>query len=143
MPAIRDANEIAQKWASVTPQRAGEYEKGVSSPKNDWAQAAVAAKDAWSAGVQAAIQANSFSRGVSKAGTAKWQAKSISKGVQRFGPGVQEAQADYATAMGPVVEVIRRTTLPPRFARRDPRNLERVRVMAAALSALKTGRTTA
>ena len=49
------------------------------------------------------------------------------------------AQDLYATKMAPVLKIIETTTLPPRFAKGDPRNIERVKVLAAALRKGRTG----
>lgn len=133
MAAIRSVDEIARKWATVTPQRSPDFEAGVRAPKADWARNTAAAADSWKAGVQAAIAAGSFSKGVSKAGTSTWQDATLAKGVARWGPGVALAQEKFQTAFAPFREAIARVTLPPRFARRDPRNLLRVGAIVDAL----------
>lgn len=137
MAEIRPVDEIARKWASVTPLRAADYEKGIRDPKGDWAKGAIAAADAWKSGIQAAVANNSFTKGVTRAGTQAWQEGSLSKGLARWGPGVALAVDKYQTNFAPFREVIARTVLPPRFARRDPRNLERVKVIAEALAKAK------
>lgn len=137
MPAVRSLADISKKWASVTPQRAPQYEAGVKNPKKDWASETAKANDSWKSGVQAAVAANRFQSGVNKAGTEKWKRGAVEKGTARFGPGVQAAQGDYEKGFAPYRDIIERTTLPPRFARRDPRNLERVRVIATALGQAK------
>lgn len=139
MAAIRPMDEIARKWATVTPQRTADYEAGVRAPRKDWAQSSAAATEAWKAGVQAAIAAGSFAKGVGKAGTAKWAEASLEKGVGRWGPGVALAEDDYRTGFAPYREAIARVSLPARFARRDPRNLERVRVIVDAIGKVKAG----
>ena len=133
MAAIRTVDLIASKWATVTPQRSADYEAGVRAPKTDWARATTAAVDAWKAGVTAAIAAGSFAKGVARAGSAAWAEGAITKGVARWGPGVALAQDKYQTAFAPFREAIARVTLPPRFARRDPRNLLRVNAIVDAL----------
>lgn len=137
MAAIRPTDEIAAKWASVTPQRTGDYEAGVRNPRTDWKQATSNANDAWKAGVTAAVNDNAFAKGVGKSGTPVWQDGALTKGTQRWGQGVQLAQDKYATAFAPYREAIQRTTLPPRFARRDPRNLQRVNAIVEALVKVK------
>ena len=137
MPAVKSVSEIASKWATVTPQRAPEYEKGVKSPKQNWEANTKLSNDAYKAGIQAAITQDRFSKGVTKAGQAKWVKGAVEKGVARFGPGVQVAEADYSKGFAPYRDAIEKTQLPPRFARRDPRNIERVRSMVTALIAEK------
>lgn len=137
MPVIKSASKIAEKWAKVTPQRAGEYEEGVKNPTKDWAKETAGANDAYKSGVAAAIAKDRFLKGVQKAGTEKWKRKATEVGPARFSQGVQVAQPDYEKGFAPFADVISKTTLPPRFAKGDPRNIDRVRVMAAALADAK------
>lgn len=138
MAEIRPIDVIAAKWATVTPQRGADYEFGINNPRADWAQKTAAAGDAWKAGVTAAIQGDAFRKGVTKAGTAAWLEGAVSKGVQRWGPGVALAQDKYARGFAPFREAIARVQLPPRGPRRDPRNIERVRLINEALARVKT-----
>lgn len=133
MASIRPIADIARKWASVTPQRSADYEAGVRNPRTDWQRATVAAKDAWKEGVTRAAANDSFAKGVTAAGTSKWQEGSLQKGVVRWGPGVAGAEDLYATGFAPYQAAIERVSLPPRFARRDPRNLLRVAAIVEAL----------
>lgn len=137
MAAIKPLDRTAAKWATVTPQRANEYREGVQSPRVDWADATRAAADNYATGVQAAVTENSFTKGVDRAGTSKWKRGATTKGVQRWGPGIQLAQADYQAGFAPYHEAIAALNLPPRFPRRDPRNLERVRAIAEAMMEVK------
>ena len=137
MAAIRPVDQIAKKWATVTPQRVQDYETGVRAPRTSWAREAAAAEPSWVAGIQAAITAKSYGKGVSKAGDTSWQKGALEKGTQRWGPGVQIAEADYLKGFAPYRQAIANVTLPPRFARRDPRNLLRVNAIVDALSKAK------
>ncbi len=139
MAAIRDAASIARKWATVTPQRSQDYADGIQNPKKDWQQRTEAANDAWKEGVSRAATADLFKKGVSAAGTAKWQTNALEKGPGRWQQGVALAQDAYEAGFAPFRAAIERTTLPPRFARRDPRNLARVKAIVDALIAVKTG----
>ena len=133
MAAIRSIERIAKKWATVTPARTEDYRAGVEAPRRDWEQATAAAEDAYQAGVTAAIAEKRFGKGVRSAGTEKWQRGATEKGTMRWGPGVAMAESAYATGFAPFRDAIERVTLPPRFARRDPRNLNRVKVIVDAL----------
>lgn len=133
MPEIKSASDIAAKWARVTPQRTADYEAGVRNPKRDWEQATLAAADRQAEGVQLAIQEDRYSKGVAKAGTAKWQKGATQKGPQRWSQGVQLGEDEYQSGFAPFRDVIENTTLPPRFPAGDPRNIERVKAMAEAL----------
>ena len=133
MAAIRSIERIAKKWASVTPGRSEDYRSGVESPRKDWETATAAAEDSYQMGVTQAIAEKRFGKGVRSAGTEKWQRGAIEKGTQRWGPGVAMAESQYASGFGPIRDAIERVTLPPRYARRDPRNLNRVKAIVDAV----------
>jgi len=137
MPTVKAIAKIAEKWARVTPQRSADYEAGVRDPIKDWATNTAAANAAYKAGVTEAVAKDRFVKGVQKAGTERWKRKAVEVGPARFSQGVQVAQPDYEKGFAPFRDVIEKTTLPPRFAKGDPRNVDRVRVMAAALAAEK------
>jgi hypothetical protein len=139
MAEIKSIAAIQEKWGRVTPQRSEDYTLGIKSPKRDWAKAASDAKASWAGGVQAAQANDSYAKGVNKAGTAKWQAKAIAKGPGRFAEGVIVGAADYGTGFAPYADVIKATTLTPRFPRGDIRNLDRVKTISQALRKKKTG----
>lgn len=134
MPQVRSR---PGKWSEVTAQRSADYVAGVQNPRVPWAAATTAAAANQAAGVQAAITAKRYEKGVAKAGDQKWQSKASTKGASRFPQGVQEGQNDYDTGFAPYAQVIQSTTLPPRFPKGDPRNIARVAAIAAALRAKK------
>lgn len=140
MAAIKPTSQIASKWARVTPQRAEDYRQGVQTPRVDWAQAAAGAEATWRDAVTAAAGRQAYSTGVRAAGTRKWQENAIAKGTGRFAEGVSLAADAYEAGFAPFRDVIERTTLPPRGPKGDPRNIERVRVIAQALRQAKVGR---
>jgi hypothetical protein len=119
--------------------RAEDYKLGIQNPKRDQVAAAVAAKDSHKAAMVTAAANDSFAKGLIKAGTAKWQAKALAKGPGRFAEGVMVGGPDFEKGFAPAREVLEKTVLPPRFPRRDPRNLQRVAVGNVALAKMKTG----
>jgi len=137
MAFIRSVDSISKKWAEVTPMRSADYAAGVANPRRSWAQATKAAEKSYEDGVQKAIGRKAFGKGVGKAGDEKWSRKAQVNGTRNWGPGVQEAQGDYATGFAPYQAAIASCVLPPRFARRDPRNLARVKAIDDALIAKK------
>lgn len=139
MAEVKAASAIREKWTRVTPQRTQDYTIGVSSPRRDWEKSAVAAKETHKAAMVAAAAADSYGKGVTKAGTAKWQARAKQKGPGRFAEGVMIGGDDYEKGFSPYRDEIEKTVLPPRFPRRDPRNIQRVATIAAALGKKKTG----
>lgn len=133
MAEIRSMEVISEKWSRVTPQRRPDYEYGIKNPRRDWAESAAAANDSWKGGVAAAAAGDRFAKGVKKVGTAKWKDRSIKKGPSRFAEGVIIGRGDYQKAFAPFADAIKAVTLPERFPKGDPRNIERVAVIATAL----------
>jgi hypothetical protein len=137
MPPIKSLAAISEKWARVAPQRSEDYLIGVQNPRVPWDTAAIAAEPQYASGVQAAIGRKAFSAGVRAAGNEKYRRRATELGPSRFATGTQSAKPDYEKGFGPFRQVIESTTLPPRKAKGDPGNIERVRAMAQALSAAK------
>jgi len=137
MAQIKSIDEIAAKWASVTPMRSADYSEGIRNPRRSWATATKAAEPAWGAGVQQAVQRKSFSKGVAKAGDEKWQRKASTLGVARWGPGVAAAEGEYKAGFAPYASAIGACVLPPRYARRDPRNMARVQAIVDCMISKK------
>jgi hypothetical protein len=137
MAEIRDLSAIKEKWTRVTPGRTEDYKIGVKNPRRDWEKETSGAADTYKAGVDAAHSKGLFAKGVKKAGTSKWQSKALAKGPARFAEGVYLAGDDYEAGFAPYREAIARTDLGPRFPKRDPRNLDRVKRIVNALVAEK------
>ncbi len=140
MAEIKSLDKVAKKWVDVTPQRAGEYEEGIKSPRRSWAQATEDAADSYKAGVEEAISNDSFQKGVSEAGDAKWRDGALKKGVKRWPEGVRLGGDAYRTGFAPFHSVIQGVTLPPRGPKGDPRNYDRVRAIGEALHEEKVKR---
>lgn len=141
MAEIKATKDIASKWARVTPQRADDYRQGVMNPRVSWSEATAASADRYKAGIQEAIQQDRFAKGVKKAGDTRWQERAVNIGPSRFSEGVATSEARYEEGFAPYAEVIAATKLPPRYAKGDPRNLDRVKVMSQALRKKKVGGT--
>jgi len=139
MAEIKSLSAIREKWTRVTPGRIADYTLGIKNPRRDWETETLAAEDNWKAGVDAAQAKGLFGKGVSKAGSKKWQEKALKKGPGRFAEGVYIAGDDYEKGFAPFREAIARVDLGPKFPRRDPRNLERVRRIVNALIEEKVG----
>jgi len=140
MAEIKSVSKIREKWTRVTPLRAEDYRLGIADPKRDWEKAAIAAKETWKAAITEAAVKDMFGKGVTAAGTAKWKEKALTKGPGRFSEGVMVAGGDFEKGFAPYAEEITKTILPPRFPRGDPRNIQRVSAIAAALRAKKVGK---
>lgn len=137
MPRVR-ANG-AQRWASRTAAATPDYQAGVASPRQPWQSATVAAAPAHKAATMEALAQDRFAKGVARVGNEKWQRAAQGKGAERFGPGAAAGVEDYQQGVAPYLQVIESTQLPPRGPKGDPRNIQRVAVLAAALRKRKTG----
>jgi len=137
MAEIKSIQAIRDKWTRVTPQRAEDYKLGIQNPKRDWADETIASKSNWKAGIDAAHAKDLFAKGVAAAGSKKWQEKALAKGPGRFSEGVYQAGPDYEKGFAPYREAISKVDLGPKFPRRDPRNLDRVKKVVDALVAAK------
>ncbi|MBA7637593.1 hypothetical protein ES703_45239 [subsurface metagenome] len=137
MAEIKSLSSIRDKWTRVTPGRTEDYKLGIQNPRRDWATEALAGKENWKAGVDAAAAKDLFAKGIDKAGTAKWRDHALKKGPGRFAEGVYIAGPDYESGFKPYHDAISRVDLGPRFPKRDPRNLNRVKIIVDALIAEK------
>ena len=133
MANVKSMSRISDKWKRVASGASAEYEEGVRNPRADWATETKKAEATYEEGIRASIGRKSFGKGVSKAGTDKWQSNALAKGPGRFSQGVALAQDAYEEGFSPYREVISRTPLPPRGPKGDPKNLARVAVIAKAL----------
>jgi hypothetical protein len=131
---VPSATDVAQKWASRTPNAGADYKKGVEGAGGRWQAAVDQADQAYSVGVNNAIANDLYGLGVSGK-SSKYVTKSSTVGVTRFGPGVQAATTDFQTGIGKVLAVIGAVDLPPRAGVGN--NLVRVQRIADALHAAK------
>ena len=139
MPPVRSLDAISDKWARVVAVSSAEYEEGVRNPGADWATETQKAEPAYASGVQKAISEKRFGAGVRAAGTSKWQNRTLTVGIGRWIEGVSVSRPAYEAGFAPYREVIISTTLPARGAKGDPKNINRVAVLAKALHDKKMG----
>lgn len=137
MAEIKSLSAIREKWSRVTPMRTQDYKLGIENPKRDWADETEAGAANWKMGIDKAAADKLFEKGVRAAGTGKWRDNALKKGPGRFAEGVMIAAPDYEKGFAPFHQAIERADLGPRFPRRDPRNLQRVKIVVDALIAEK------
>jgi len=133
MAEIKSLGAVKEKWTRVTPGRTEDYKLGIQNPKRDWAEEAKASEGNYKAGVDAAQAKGLFVKGIDKAGSAKWKEKALKKGPGRFAEGVYIAGPDFEKGFAPFHAAIERVDLGPKFPKRDPRNLERVKRVVDAM----------
>ncbi len=89
--AQKTPEQIAEKYGRRVAGAGQDYASGVQSPSRDWAAATAAAEPRWKASLQEAMGNGAFSRGVSAAGSAKWQERASTVGAQRYVAAAPEA----------------------------------------------------
>lgn len=132
MAKVKPISDIGKKFSEVTPGRTQYYEEGVKGV-TDWDDRAAEAEERYEAGIGEAIGQKRFGKGIRRVGNAGWQEGAIKKGTVRWGPGVRGSRDKYEKGFGPYRDAIEATDLPPRYAKGDPRNYERVQAIGEAL----------
>lgn len=133
MVKTKGVDRTVAKWKTKVAAAGPDYIDGVTNPKADWQTETSKAEGSYEQGVTAAIGRKAFGKGVSRAGTAKWQKGAIEKGPGRWTSGVALAEDEYRSGMGEVISTIEATALPPRGPKGDPKNWDRSRVLGMAL----------
>lgn len=133
MVKTKGVDRTVNKWRQKVASAQSDYLEGVTNPKADWQAETLKAEGSYEQGVTRAISNKSFQKGVSKAGTAKWQKGAVEKGPGRWVDGVSKAEDEYRQGMGEVIQVIESTSLPPRGPKGDPKNYDRSRALGTKL----------
>ncbi len=131
--AIRIKAGAGKKWREMGAQSTERYIEGSKNPKESWSKRTGESEDLWKDGVTKAAQKKKFSKGVAAAGDEKWLKGIVDKGSTRYAQGIELGQSAYEAGIQPYFDTIANLTLPKRFAKGDPRNLERVRIVTQAL----------
>lgn len=136
---VKSLDAITKKWTDRAAVAGQAYKDGVMTTTG-WAAATSAAKDNWAQGVSQAAANGSFQRGVDAAGDSTWQTGSANKGAARYPSGVQGAGPKFSQGFSKFASVLSSLTLPPRFPKGSPQNVERVNAVVTALRNAKLGR---
>jgi len=130
---IPSLSDISEQWVAGAGAGAQRYATAVASSSVDWEGPTRAAEQAYATGVQAAITAKRFGKGVQNAGNDKWRRNSVQLGAQRFPGGVANAVEAYEQGFEPHRSTIAGLTLPPRGPRGSSQNTARVTAIGVAL----------
>ena len=139
MVDVKPLDQIVSKWANNAGAATNYYTTGAVAAANKWATDAASAGQAYQSGVQAAISRNAFQNGVQKAGAQKYSSGVQTKGSTRYAGGITAGKSSFQSGMQGVIGVLQGLSLPPRGARGDPANLQRVAAIDQALRAYATG----
>jgi len=130
---MKDTAAIAAKFVQRAQAAGSEYKGGVAGKGAKWQSNTAASEDTYGQAVTAAVGRRAFSRGVAKAGAAKYETKASDIGATRYPQGVAGAGAAYAAGFEPYAGVLKGVALAPRAPKGAPQNLERVRAVTEAL----------
>jgi hypothetical protein len=131
---------VCNRWKKNTSQAGKDYEDGIRNPKRSWGKTTCEAADRYKAGIDKAHIKDALRRGVIRAGGRKWLEKTLRKGPTRFAQGVSTAGGTYESGYIKYHKIIKRTSLPGRFPRGDPRNINRCSTLCTALGRAKAGK---
>jgi hypothetical protein len=135
---IKSVADAGKKFTERVAVATDEYKSGINRT-NDQAEKAIAAKDAYVAGIQDAIDRGAREKGLEAAGTAKWKNKALAVGVSRWPQGAKAGVGDYQKNVAPYFDTIASIELSPRGPKGSPENYDRVRTIGEALHAKKIG----
>lgn len=137
MPSItvKPLDKLKQKYANRAGAAGQDYIDGVNNTTKSQSGNAIAAKDRWAQGVQAAAQNDLFAKGLAKSGDSKWKTNAAGKGGQRFAPGAAAGKDNWAAGFQPYADTLNGVQLPPRMPRGDPGNAARSSAVQQALHA--------
>lgn len=139
---MKTAAASATKWQGNSGNGAQNYVSGAQNTTKDQAALAIAAKGNYAAGVQAAITAGSFEKGLGKSGKQGWLAGVQQKGAQNYGTGVSSpaAHSKYAANSGAYDSARGAAANIARGPKGAAGNIARVSAVVAAERAIKMGK---
>lgn len=139
---MKTAQQSGAKWQGNSANGAQNYIKGASETTKDQAALAIAAKQNWKAGLDAAAAAGSYEKGLGRSGKQGWLEGVHQKGAQNFGTGVQSARAvtKYEQNSGKYDSARTAAAAIARGPKGSPGNIQRVAAVAAAERAVKVGK---
>jgi len=134
---IKPASASLQKYVNNTGNAGQSYQDGINNPRRDWATATQAAEGTWASSVQAAINANSFGKGINQDSATKQKANAIALGVGRYPAGTKNAAPNWAKFTQPVLDAMASVPDLPRGPKMSAQNFEKQHAYAAAAASAK------
>lgn len=138
---MKSAQAVAEKFVQRASNASGDYVKGASETSKDQAQAAIAGKENYRAGITASLARGAYEKGLAKSGKQGWLEGVQKKGANRFGEGVANASGKYATNSAKFDTARNAAASLPRGPKGSPQNLNRVSAVVNALRSTKVGST--
>jgi len=136
---IKSVDEIAKKWADVTPGRAPYYEAEVKVAGSDWKSGAAAGQKPYEDAMRDPKVLSRRAAKITDEAASKFQSKAANVGPGRFREGITAGQAFFVSGFGPYQGVISAWTPPARGPRGDPKNYDIVKSIGDALHKKRVG----
>lgn len=136
---MKSASQSAQKFVERAGAASGDYVSGAQSTNKDQAAAAIAGKENWKAGIQAAITAGRYEKGLQESGKSGWLKGVTEKGANRFAEGVSSGANKYATNSGKYDGARNAAASLPRGPKGSEQNFARSKAVGTALRKAKIG----
>lgn len=135
---MKDPNTLSKKFVTRASAAAPDYQAGVATAGQSWETAAGASEASYDAGVQAAIAAKRFGKGISGKG-AKYQQNATTLGVARYPQGVANAGNAWATGVTPFLNVLKGANIGPKGPRGSALNQQRSAAVQTLLNKTRVG----
>ncbi len=138
----KTASASGSKWQQNSGGASQSYLNGAMQTTKSQSGAAIAGKANWAAGVQAAISAGSYEKGLSASGDAGWKAGVTQKGATNYGTGVSASSSlsKYTTNSGKYDTARAAAASVARGPKGSPNNIARVSAVVTAERAVKNGK---
>jgi hypothetical protein len=120
------ASDAAQRHSEAGLRLSDRYSKGVTGKGGRWQSGAAGAQKNYNDGIQQSISKGSYAKGVSKAGSSKYDHGVTTKGVRNWGPGMSDSAQAYTTGVSKVAGLWSQALSTPRGPKRSPANLQRM-----------------
>lgn len=137
---MKTASQSAQKFVERAGAASSDYVSGAQATSKDQAAAAIAGKENWKAGIQAAITGGRYEKGLQASGKAGWLKGIAEKGANRFAEGVASGAAKYATNSGKYDNARGAANSLPRGPKGSEQNFARAKAVGQALRTAKVGK---
>lgn len=136
---MKSASASGVKFVERAGQATPDYVAGSEQTGKDQAQAAIAAKPNYIAGVQASITRGAYEKGLAKSGKSGWLRGIKEKGANRFAEGVASGLAKYVSNSGAFDGARGAADSLPRGPKGSEQNFARAKAVGMALRKQKVG----
>lgn len=123
----------AKKFVERASVAGPAYVQGVNNPKRPWLESTIEGEANYKLGINAAIAAGRFGKGVKRVGQEKYTKGATSKGQTRYPEGVAISEGDWSKGVEPYFAALASIALPKRGPRGSAVNLTRVSIPNNAL----------